>query len=1093
MTKIYDRVKAFMPATPFQFRLAFWLSATLMFATNTSQALWLQNAYTTAQTCSQQGTLNFTIMDGVAPYSIHYYGLGVDYWTTSWNATNTATGFNSGNYANAAITDANGATAYTCLTVSYNCTCTMSAWTSSSSDPGNCNGSVTIYWSGGSGPYNVSVDNVSYGDGSWNGSNWQKVIYGLCAGTHNVYVSSSANCSATTSFQTNFTGCDNVTNGGTICCNQTGTAPFDPALIYNTVTPWGGNGDIEYLWIARSESTGWNWETLYQGTNDCYDPGPICETTIYRRCSRRVNCTSWVGESNDITVTVNGFCGPCSTYTGTPNYGNRINNGLVALYTFKEGSGNTVYDVSGVTPQMNLTINNTSNATWIPGAGLNITGNNFIQTTGNATKLRNTFNTANAITIEAWIRPTNATQTGPARIVTMSSGTSTRNFSLMQAADNYAARLRTATGTTTNGMPELLSPDNKVATTYAQHLVYTMSSAGQERLYVDGVLVTSGTRSGVFTNWSDMVFGLANETTMDRSWLGKIYLIAMYNQDFDQNEVNQNLNAGYNGFCGLDACDNVTSAGQIAGNQSGCPGFNPAAFTSVSPASGGQGTLEYVWITWTAAGGFNSHTAIANSNSATYDPGPINQDTYFRRCSRRSPCTDWVGESNDLLIDINECCNNTVSAVNIYNIGNGTTTPLVNNATIHTSSLPANWNIEAITTGSIESVRFILSGTSSNTHIENAAPYRYTGDTNPVNLGAGTYTMTIQAFTADQAGGSMCDEEIINFTITPCSNITNGGQIGSNQTGCSPFNPAAFTSVSAPTGGVGTIEYVWMTWTAAGGIGTWTAIPNSNSATYDAGDLTQSTYFRRCSRRAGCTSWAGESNDILVTITGPCCDNITNGGQIGSNQSGCGAFDPAAFTSVTAPTGGSGTIEYVWMTWTAAGGIGTWTAIPNSNSATYDSGVLTQSTYFRRCSRRSGCTPWAGESNDILVTITGPCCDNVTNGGEIGSNYYGCGSYDPPAFANITAPSGGTGTLEYQWQYRNASTSNVWTNVAAAQAASYNSPAITQTTQFRRLSRRQNCSDYTGISNSISVQINTDCGDPEICLINNWSSGDPRI
>ena len=110
MTKIYDRVKAFAPASPYQHRLAIWLSAAMLLATHAVHALWLQNAYTTPQTCSSQGTLNFTIMDGTAPYQIHFYGLGVDYWTTTWNATNTATGFNSGNYANAAITDADGST-----------------------------------------------------------------------------------------------------------------------------------------------------------------------------------------------------------------------------------------------------------------------------------------------------------------------------------------------------------------------------------------------------------------------------------------------------------------------------------------------------------------------------------------------------------------------------------------------------------------------------------------------------------------------------------------------------------------------------------------------------------------------------------------------------------------------------------------------------------------------------------------------------------------------------------------------------------------------------------------------------------------------
>jgi hypothetical protein len=101
--------------------------------------------------------------------------------------------------------------------------------------------------------------------------------------------------------------CNNVTDGGEICCDQTGNAPFDPATIYNTDTPSGGSGSIEYMWLYKSATTGWNWVEIVNN-QDCYDPGSLCETTIYRRCARREYCTSWPGESNDVTITVNGSC-----------------------------------------------------------------------------------------------------------------------------------------------------------------------------------------------------------------------------------------------------------------------------------------------------------------------------------------------------------------------------------------------------------------------------------------------------------------------------------------------------------------------------------------------------------------------------------------------------------------------------------------------------------------------------------------------------------------------------------------------------------------------------------------------------------------
>jgi hypothetical protein len=44
------------------------------------------------------------------------------------------------------------------------------------------------------------------------------------------------------------------------------------------------------------------------------------------------------------------------------------------------------------------------------------------------------------------------------------------------------------------------------------------------------------------------------------------------------------------------------------------------------------------------------------------------------------------------------------------------------------------------------------------------------------------------------------------------------------------------------------------------------------------------------------------------------CDNVTSGGTIGSNQTACGtSYDPALLTNVTAPSGGTGALEYLWL------------------------------------------------------------------------------------------------------------------------------------------------------------------------------------
>ena len=60
------------------------------------------------------------------------------------------------------------------------------------------------------------------------------------------------------------------------------------------------------------------------------------------------------------------------------------------------------------------------------------------------------------LTVEAWIRPANVTQAGPARNVTCSADPSRRNVTLGQEAGDFEMRFRTSM-TTPNGEPSLWS------------------------------------------------------------------------------------------------------------------------------------------------------------------------------------------------------------------------------------------------------------------------------------------------------------------------------------------------------------------------------------------------------------------------------------------------------------------------------------------------------------------------------------------------------------------------------------------------------------------------------------------------------------
>lgn len=99
--------------------------------------------------------------------------------------------------------------------------------------------------------------------------------------------------------------CENITHPGSICCNQTICEGETPDLIVNSLSPSGGSGPIEYIWMQFISIGGAppNWEPIPGSTSSSYQPGPLFETTRFMRCARRVGCDDW-HESNWVIITV---------------------------------------------------------------------------------------------------------------------------------------------------------------------------------------------------------------------------------------------------------------------------------------------------------------------------------------------------------------------------------------------------------------------------------------------------------------------------------------------------------------------------------------------------------------------------------------------------------------------------------------------------------------------------------------------------------------------------------------------------------------------------------------------------------------------
>ena len=130
--------------------------------------------------------------------------------------------------------------------------------------------------------------------------------------------------------------------------------------------------------------------------------------------------------------------------------------GLQAWYAFDADdarSGTVVRDMSGLEPALDLHIVDPRAVTWIED-GLRLTDSGLIATENPAYRLIAALQATNALTVEVWITPSAAVQSGPARIVTLSHDHGHRNFTLGHEERVYDIRLRT-TRTSVNGLPSL--------------------------------------------------------------------------------------------------------------------------------------------------------------------------------------------------------------------------------------------------------------------------------------------------------------------------------------------------------------------------------------------------------------------------------------------------------------------------------------------------------------------------------------------------------------------------------------------------------------------------------------------------------------
>ncbi|MEW5845412.1 MAG: gliding motility-associated C-terminal domain-containing protein [Bacteroidota bacterium] len=302
-----------------------------------------------------------------------------------------------------------------------------------------------------------------------------------------------------------------------------------------------------------------------------------------------------------------------------------------------------------------------------------------------------------------------------------------------------------------------------------------------------------------------------------------------------------------------------------------------------------------------------------------------------------------------------------------------------------------------------------------------------------------------------RAATTSCGTVYSNTITVTVYAALNGGTISSDQSICYAGNPVAFNNDASASGGDGSFTYQWQ---LKVGAGSWTDIGGATGLTYDVpAGLTQTTQYRRVATNSCGIVY---SNELTVTVY----DQVT-GGTIGSDQSVCYNGDPAAFTDLVSPAGGTGARTYSWE---QKVGAGPWTNIAGANGLTYDVPAgITQTTQYRRKAEN---TCGFAYSNEITVTVY-PQLD----GGTIAGNQSLCYNSDPDPITSTVDPSGGNGPWTYSWEYQ-SNCAGPWITIPGANGLTYDPPANqTETRCYRRVASN---SCGTVYSNTVTITIYAD-------------------
>jgi gliding motility-associated-like protein len=820
----------------------------------------------------------------------------------------------------------------------------------------------------------------------------------LSATTGATVTASSAATTTYTVTGTSAAGCSNSTTvtvtvgaglaAGSIAASQEICKFATPAALTSSADASGGSGIYTYQWQSSSDNV--NFTDISGASAVGYSPGSLSATTYYRR-----KVADGVTEviSNTVTVTVFelpllGIIPPNSTiYPG--GTGVVLEAFGASTYSWSPATGLSA--TTGATVTANPTVTTIYTVTGTSEQGCSTTATSRV-TVGPAL-VGGTVVANQAIctgTAPAALTSTRGA-TGGAGIYSYQWQSSTDNVTFTDIAG--ATSLGYAPGILTETTYFRRQAKDFINTAYSNTITITVNplpvvgvSPASATIYPGEVITLTAFGASTYT-WSPAT-GLSATTGTSVTAspaTATEYTITGVSAAGCSSTVTVLVNVGP-----------ALSAGTIAADQGICSGTAPEVLTSVTDAAGGSATYTYQWQ---SSADNISFADIAGATSVGYAPGILTATTYYRRM-----VSDAVGSaySDTVTITVNPLPVIVVSpsAPNIFPLGNVVLT--ASGADIYSWSPAAGLSATtgaSVTASPSATTTYKVIGTTAAACIDSVTVTVTVGA--PLDAGTIAASQTIcnnitpAALTssADATGGSgtytyQWQSSTDNVNFTDIAGATSAGYAPGNLNTTTYYRRTASDAVTSAVSNTVTITVnlvpVITVSPAAPSI-----FPLGNVSLTASGANTYSwTPSTGLSATTGATVIASPSATttykVIGTAVGGCIDSATvtvtvgdglDGGSIAASQTICKGTAPAALTSVTAASGGSGTYTYQWQM--STDNI-TFTDIAGATSAGYAPGDLTATTYYRRKAKDAVTEDL---SNTVTITVSEAAKPTLTAGG----------------------------------------------------------------------------------------------------------------